>query len=170
MGWDCYRTYELILMGVIPVIEERGPASYDLFEDLPVIHLKNFNKIKTQQEMIDAMRQYVTSDAFLNNDFQKGWERLFLRYRRRQFLQETGRDKEILVDEQGREYYQAYHYEYFDSNYGKSKPRYCSKDGNCETPENTPQDDSWLQPKPLSSEDQDFLTKWRQKGEHPGQM
>lgn len=170
MGWDCYRTYELILMGVIPVIEERDPASYDLFEDLPVIHLKNFNKIKTQQEMIDAMRQYVTSDAFLNNDFQKGWERLFLRYRRRQFLQETGRDKEILVDEQGREYYQAYHYEYFDSNYGKSKPRYCSKDGNCETPENTPQDDSWLQPKPLSSEDQDFLTKWRQKGEHPGQM
>ena len=108
VGMDCYRTYELWLLGVIPVVL-RHDVSYDIMfpNDLPLIQLHHWNY--TQKELIQILQDYVYSENFINNDF-SGWERLFLRYWRRKVLKDTGRDKDIVKDENGREYYQAWRY------------------------------------------------------------
>jgi hypothetical protein len=62
------------------------------------------------------MKDYIRSEAFQNTTFAAGWERLFLKYWRRQLLKDTGREKDILRDEQGREYYQAWKYTLPSSN------------------------------------------------------
>lgn len=105
-GMDCYRTYELWMLGVIPIVQRQ--ADYEeMFQDLPLIQLDGWNY--SQDKLIRIMQDYVASDVFQNNDF-SGWERLFLRYWRQKVLKDSGRDKDIVVDEQGREYYQAWHY------------------------------------------------------------
>jgi hypothetical protein len=106
-GWDCYRTYELLLLGVIPVIEERIPESHQLFEGLPVVHMPNMTEANTTQEVQTAIQKYLESDAFQKTRFD-GWQRLFLKYWRRKILHDAGRD--IVQNEQGREYYLAWRY------------------------------------------------------------
>lgn len=118
-GWDCYRTYELLLTGVIPIIEER-PGSRELYEGLPVIHVPDLmkNTSRTREDFVDIMRKFIRTaqleeeqkgQNIFNN--KAGWERLFLKYWRMRMLKETGRDAQILTDpETGRQYYQAYRY------------------------------------------------------------
>ncbi|CAB9526292.1 expressed unknown protein [Seminavis robusta] len=129
-GYDCYRTYELLLLGVIPIIEERYPESHDLFEGLPVIQMPNMRNANSTQQFTEAIKSYIESDKFQNANFEDGWQRLFLKYQRQQLLHDTGRDKEILVDEQGREYYQAYHYSVRDKS--AENKVFCSEKGSCE--------------------------------------
>ena len=105
-GMDCYRTYELWMLGVIPIIE-RNRDYPEMFRGLPYIQVDRWDY--TQAELIKMMQDYIASDEFQNNDF-SGWERLFLRYWRRMILADTGRDKDIIKDENGREYYQAWKY------------------------------------------------------------
>ena len=111
-GWECYRTYELLLLGVIPIVSTRLGGTYGLFENLPVLEM-NLRAMRSMSklDMLRAMRDYVRSDAFVNADFEKGWERLFLRYWRRDILKAAGRDKDILIEPgTGREFYQAWRY------------------------------------------------------------
>jgi hypothetical protein len=109
-GMDCYRTYELWMLGVIPIIE-RNRDYTEMFRDLPFIEVDRWDY--SQAEWIKMMQDYIASDEFRNNDF-SGWERLFLRYWRRKILADTGRDKDIVKDENGREYYQAWKYSLYE--------------------------------------------------------
>jgi hypothetical protein len=75
------------------------------------------------------MKEYIQSPAFQNATFD-GWERLFLKYWRRKLLQDSGREKDIIRDEQGREYYQAWKY----TTGKEARIRICASDGAiCET-------------------------------------
>lgn len=110
-GWDCYRNYELLMLGVIPIVPAIEGGTMDLFENIPVIELEDFYKNRTRAEYIEIMYNYIQSPKFQAMDTTAGYKRLFLRYWRRKLLEDTGRDKDILVDPStGREYYQAWRY------------------------------------------------------------
>merc|ERR1712194_328339 len=130
MGYDCYRTHELLLLGVIPIIEMRRTSSHKLFEGLPVIQMEHLDGETTRKDIVDAITNYVSSDSFKNNAFD-GWEKLFLRHQRRLIVQDTKREKDVLVDEQGDECYQAFRYSVIGNN-SNAEPIFCSKEGNCE--------------------------------------
>lgn len=128
VGVDCYRTWELYLLGIIPVVLER-PENADLHRGLPVIQLKNWNY--TQDELVETMREYVSSEEFRTADFDTGWKRLFLRYWRRRVLADTGRS--ILTDELGREYYQAWKYYSLRDEKSRTQEEQCAECyGRCE--------------------------------------
>mmetsp|Transcript_41819 Transcript_41819/g.100368 ORF Transcript_41819/g.100368 Transcript_41819/m.100368 type:complete len:542 (-) Transcript_41819:1019-2644(-) len=111
VGFDCYRTYEYLLLGIIPVLPKRPHGVQGMFDDLPVLQLDDFEKNRTRAEYLQIFYNYIASPEFQNNDFDKGWSQLFLRYWRRKVLDLTGRTKDIVVDpETGREYYQAWRY------------------------------------------------------------
>ena len=63
-GLDCFRTYELLLNGVIPVVQAQ-PEYDELFDGLPVLQLPHWNY--SQQDLVQLMHNYVTSSAFRNN-------------------------------------------------------------------------------------------------------
>ncbi|KAL7575710.1 hypothetical protein ACA910_011525 [Epithemia clementina (nom. ined.)] len=117
-GWDCYRTYELLLLGVIPIVTTRPGGSHGLFENLPVLQVDETVLLtSSRRQLLQRMYDYLQSNDFVQTDFGQGWQRLFLRYWRRHVLQVTGRDKDIVVrpDNGGGgssrlEYYQAYRY------------------------------------------------------------
>lgn len=147
-GWDCYRTYELLLMGVIPIVhavEARG--AQELFEGLPVI-LMDLEKATSQHDFVRAIQKYIASSDFQKDSFEKGWERLFLRHRRRQALEVAGRDKDFL-ERNGKEYYQAYHYSVVPQVEAgsKSATSLIRKQANWleEAPELTEDETEWLQ-------------------------
>ena len=128
MGWDCYRTYELLLLGIIPIVSGREVVADALFEGLPVIQLPDLFQIQSMQELEQKIEDYLRSDAFQKATFD-GWKRLFLGYWRRKILHDAGRDHEILQDKQGREYYQAWKY-----TPANSELIMCSQKGSCELP------------------------------------
>jgi len=125
-GWDCYRTYELLLLGVIPVILGRRHGTHGLFDGLPVVELPYGEDYSTYgaDDYLQLLQDYVTSKAFLESDFD-GWNRLFFNYWRRRLLSDAGRDKQVMKDEHGAEYYVAWQYT-------PRQPRVlCSEEGNC---------------------------------------
>jgi hypothetical protein len=163
-GWDCYRTYEMLYLGVIPIVEERDSYSRELFEGLPVILVPNLGVGTSRQDIMNAIHSYTASDAFQNASFVSGWERLFFHYRRRQILKDSGRDKEILVDDNGREYYQAYHYTALGEEHGKHT--FCMSDPevNCRV-EESEKDFRWLEkPLEMSELDKNWLAEWEARG------
>jgi hypothetical protein len=106
-GPDCFRTYEFLLMGVIPIVPDLNWGG--LFDDLPVLVLENFGKHRTRLEYLEIMRDYIASPKFQDQDFEKGWETLFLRYWRRRVLEAAGRT--VTVDPAtGKEYYLGWKY------------------------------------------------------------
>ena len=56
------------------------------------------------------MKEFVFSPSFLENDFDAGWDRLFMKYWRHQVLQDANRLDGIVQDDQGNEYYTAWQY------------------------------------------------------------
>lgn len=106
-GLDCFRTYELLLNGIIPIVQ-RQPEYDELFEDLPVLQLRHWDY--TQKELINKMKKFVFSPKFLNNTFDAGWDRLFLKHWRHKVLEDAGRLDEIITDPQGNQYYKAWQY------------------------------------------------------------
>jgi hypothetical protein len=108
-GIDCYRTYETLLLGVIPIVPDAPENWGGLFDDLPVLVLKDFNKNRTRAEYIEIMRDYIASPRFQDHDFESGWKKLFLRYWRRLVLETAGR-KVIMDPDTGKEYYEAWEY------------------------------------------------------------
>jgi len=106
LGNDCYRNYELLFLGIIPIVK-RQPEYDVLFDGLPIIQLDNWDH--SQTDLLKIMRDYISSPRFRDNDF-NGWERLYLKYWRRMLLKDTRRDREVVKDPSGREYYQAYVY------------------------------------------------------------
>ncbi|KAL3904428.1 MAG: hypothetical protein SGILL_010072, partial [Bacillariaceae sp.] len=90
-GPDCYRTYEMYFLGIIPVVLYREEHA-ELFRGLPLLQLPSWNL--TQTELVGRMRDYIHSSEFQEATFD-GWERLFLKYWRRRVLKDTNRLKEI---------------------------------------------------------------------------
>jgi hypothetical protein len=109
-GYDCCRTYEMLLLGIIPVVEERIPESYQLFDGLPVVHMPNMKEATSIHDFINAIQSYMDSDAFQKTDFEQGWRPLFLDSRRRELLRDAEREEDILNDGYGDEYYQGFRY------------------------------------------------------------
>lgn len=130
-GWDCYRTYELLLLGIIPIVEERRMISQQFFEGLPVIQVpildirKKFGLGALLRTIKNAAEEYLSSKEFQPGAF-TGWERLFLGYWRQSVLRDAGRETEIIRDENGNNYWQSWHYTPMDGN-----PTYCSEKGAC---------------------------------------
>jgi hypothetical protein len=115
-GMDCYRTYELYFLGVIPIVLYR-PEHEELYRGLPVLQLKSWDL--TQEELVRKMREYIESPEFQDNDFD-GWERLFLKYWRTKVLNETDRLSEIMEDDVGRKYYKSWTYTRYKEPYTKA--------------------------------------------------
>lgn len=109
VGADCYRTYELLLLGVIPIIQDTHGGWAGLFDDLPVVILPDLGRKHTSSEVLQLLRNYITSPQFQDADFEKGWKKLFLRHWRRRVLEAARRD--IIVDPaSGDEFYVAWRY------------------------------------------------------------
>lgn len=158
-GWDCYRTYEMLLLGVIPIIQEQAPYSYELFEGLPVIQMKDLNGVKGKGEIEEAIQNWIESDTFQNTT-SFDWDKLFLQHYRQQVLEAADRAKDILKDEYGREYYQGYKYSFRNPEEHK-ETIYCQDEGSCEVPDEK-EGHSWKE-NPQPEVDQDWLNKWKSK-------
>lgn len=129
-GWDCYRTYELLLLGVIPVVDGARLGSRELFEDLPVIFLHDFlNGNWTRDSLYQQARKYVLSDEFAKRNFTKGWNKLFTRHWQRQILKDAGRDVIVNPEGDGIDYYKAWRY----SLKKKDEAVYCSTLFECQS-------------------------------------
>jgi hypothetical protein len=108
-GMDCYRTYEYLLLGVIPIVPDLPINWGGLFDDLPVLVLEDYNRNRTRGEYLVAMRDYIASPKFQDQDFEAGWKKLFLRYWRRLVLDAAGR-KVIVDPTTGKEFYEGWKY------------------------------------------------------------
>jgi hypothetical protein len=66
-GYDCCRTYEMLLLGVIPIIfEDMGPESNGLLNGLPVVIMPKMRQATNRQECVDATHSYIASDKLQN--------------------------------------------------------------------------------------------------------
>jgi hypothetical protein len=108
-GVDCYRTYEYLLLGVIPIVPDQPINWGGMFDDLPVLVLEDYNRNRTRAEYLGIMRDYIASPKFQDQDFEAGWQRLFLRYWRRLVLEAAGR-KVIVDPTTGKEFYEGWKY------------------------------------------------------------
>lgn len=100
IGWDCYRTYELLYLGIIPIIERRTDDSNDsyrssvtLFDDLPVIQIDREQPqkaIASNRVILAAIQDYLSRSP--PNVRAPGWNRLFLAYWRREVLRDAKRE------------------------------------------------------------------------------
>lgn len=106
-GKDCFRTYELLFHGLIPIVQYQAEYT-ELFDDLPILQLPHWKF--TQQQLLDKMREFVSSPKFKNNNFSKGWSRMLLSYWRYKVLEDAGRLNEIVYDENGDPYYTMWSY------------------------------------------------------------
>ncbi|KAG7337490.1 hypothetical protein IV203_017601 [Nitzschia inconspicua] len=162
-GYDCYRHYELLLLGVIPVVWERNPASIDLYEGLPVIQIPNMDKLSSREEYVQFIQQYIQSDKFQNSteSFAASWEKLFLRHKRRMVLEKSGRSSDIIRDPEGNEYYQGYRY----SPDNGGRPIYCHNAiENCALREDAILHPDWLDTEAGARVDQDWIDSWNDIG------
>ena len=92
LGYDCHRTWEVLYLGGIPVMERSGGDWDSLFADLPVVFVDSFDEI-TPQLLEERYAEIMNScDIF---HFEKlrysHWSRLFNRHRRRP--RHTGTDQ-----------------------------------------------------------------------------
>ncbi|OEU08276.1 hypothetical protein FRACYDRAFT_250065 [Fragilariopsis cylindrus CCMP1102] len=113
-GYDCYRHYEMLYLGIIPIIWDNRLTPQDqdqdnntnnndndnddnndlyyLYKDLPVILLNNTfspSNIKNRNDIILVVKDFLNSEKFhynlKHNVYAKGWERLFLKSKRDEF-------------------------------------------------------------------------------------
>lgn len=115
-GLDCYRTYELYFLGVIPIVMYREEHA-ELYRGLPVLQLETW--ALTHEELVGRMRDYISSPEFQDTHFD-GWDRLFLQYWRTQVLNETGRLDDIILDDAGKHYYKSWTYTRYNAPYAKT--------------------------------------------------
>jgi hypothetical protein len=47
-GWDCYRTYEALAMGAVPIVRRQRPIS-DVVEGLPVLVVDEWTRLTPAQ-------------------------------------------------------------------------------------------------------------------------
>ena len=73
-GHDCYRTWEYLALGMIPIVQRSGWYG-ELHDGLPVVELDSFNT--SNDGLGAALREFVASDAFRTETFD-GWSKLFL--------------------------------------------------------------------------------------------
>lgn len=48
LAWDCYRTYEAIAMGAIPIVQRKSPAT-DVCEALPVLLVDDWDEVTPER-------------------------------------------------------------------------------------------------------------------------
>ena len=60
-----------------------------MFEGLPVIQVDKLDGTTNKNTIKKAIRSYITSDDFKAANFQNGWNKLFMKHRRRQILKDA---------------------------------------------------------------------------------
>lgn len=145
-GWDCYRTYEWLYLGLIPIVEERRGAdkknSHRLFQGLPVIQVPNLLEA-SRETILQHVQFFLQGRPRLLTA--PGWNKLFLAYWRRKIWKDAGR--QITTHRNGTEYYMSWKYYYETSSSSASTTRnhnkgrrnskkgrggiYCAHSGNC---------------------------------------
>lgn len=136
LGWDCFRTYELLYLGVIPVIELRHPQGPRLFQGLPVVHVPRTKRKKAladNDDILAAMQDFVQQQDNLSAP---GWNRLFLAHWRRKIFKDAGRP--TIHHNDGNEYYVGWKYELTSSSSAQQEGFYCAFGDACSRSE--PQD------------------------------
>lgn len=147
-GWDCYRTYEWLYLGIIPIIEWR-PYAGELFEGLPVIFYHGSLAKASRHDITQTIQNFVKGYDF--QETHAGWDRLFLAHWRKTLYEDAGRTfitrkkKKIKValagrggnktridqhpqhPELARKYYVGYRYE----TRVPRKPFYCANEKQC---------------------------------------
>lgn len=94
MGIDCHRPWELLALGVIPVMVRYAPFD-ELFDNLPVLMLDEWNM--TSEEFRTKQKSYLELSQFQNARF-VGYEKLFGEYWRRRVLEAGGRNPDTMQD------------------------------------------------------------------------
>lgn len=119
------------------------------------------DQARSRQDYILFIEEYIQSDTFVNatQSFAAGWDKLFLRYKRRAVLEKSGRVREIVLDSNGGEYYQGYRY----SPDNRDKAIYChNADENCALRRDAVKDDSWLDTDMGARVDQQWIDLWNE--------
>jgi len=104
-GHDCYRTWEYLSMGMIPVTQ-KADWTGNLYDGLPVLELASFNI--SHAEFKHKLETYVASKEFSEADFD-GWPKLFAKYWWDQVMSTT-LVKKTVTDPSGHKYFTKYHY------------------------------------------------------------
>jgi hypothetical protein len=120
------------------------------------------DKVSSREEFVQFLQNYIQSDTFqeATDAVAAGWEKLFMRYKRRMVLEKAGRLPEILRDSLGgNEYYQGYRY---SPNNG-GRPIYChNAKENCALRENAVRNAAWLGTAEGELVDQEWINRWSQ--------
>eukprot|EP00747_Dinoflagellata_sp_TGD_P180007 gnl/TRDRNA2_/TRDRNA2_31751_c0_seq1.p1 gnl/TRDRNA2_/TRDRNA2_31751_c0~~gnl/TRDRNA2_/TRDRNA2_31751_c0_seq1.p1 ORF type:complete len:355 (-),score=45.97 gnl/TRDRNA2_/TRDRNA2_31751_c0_seq1:45-1109(-) len=58
-GWDCYRTWEALYFGTIPIILKSGTVFDRMYENLPVLLVDDLNQV-TEKLLEDTWNTYAT--------------------------------------------------------------------------------------------------------------
>jgi hypothetical protein len=97
IGYECFRTYEMLLLGIIPIIEDMQPnmrpKSSDRLRGLPVIIIPNMQKATHKQQFMDVIWSFIASGKFQNASFEEGWGHLFFQHNRQEMLKDAKRIK-----------------------------------------------------------------------------
>jgi hypothetical protein len=145
------------------VIWERFPVSYTLYEDLPVVQIPNMDQLQSKQDYVEAIQRYIQSDKFQNSISKfatEGWPKLFLQHKRRMVLKDTGRDREVLHDEEGNPYYQAYRYTPGNGD----RPIYChNHPDNCKLTDEAVLRPDWLGTPEGRQVDEAWVRRWNHR-------
>jgi len=159
LGWDCFRTYELLYLGVIPIVEVRDPESYYFFADLPIVQVpreKRKKALASNAAILQAIQEFWHQESKAPNRKLRapGWNRLFLAYWRRKILQDAGRktmhhatdmDTSGKKKKTKREYYMGWKYELLASAVSDATIHdvgyYCARETGCHMEDGAPSSD-----------------------------
>jgi len=96
VGNDCYRVWEYLLLGLVPiVIRQQGMEA--LYEDLPILQLDSWC---ADGSLLDKARAFAAAPAFQSAKF-CGYRRLFLKYWRERLLTITNRTSDMFISPSG---------------------------------------------------------------------
>ena len=70
-GWDCYRTWEALYLGTVPILLKTGTPFDDMYADLPVLFVDSYLDV-TEAMLLSALSQLKTADF--------NWEKLTADY------------------------------------------------------------------------------------------
>ena len=74
-GWDCYRTWEALYLGSVPILLRTGTPFDDMYADLPVLFVDSYQDV-TESMLLAALTRFQSVNF--------NWEKITARYWRGQ--------------------------------------------------------------------------------------
>jgi hypothetical protein len=72
LGWDCFRTWEALYLGSIPVLKKTGGALDRLYDGLPVLYVDGWEQV-TRQLLLDTLQNFSTRTFNFDKLTQQWW-------------------------------------------------------------------------------------------------